>query len=103
MKLRFFNTVEAFCAAASRSHSVWGTNGCWWRGVRGGDVLLFVVSLALVNYVYEWRPTAVRSAMMRKALSNLNGEGWVDKVSIPGKPSTANAGEPSEGSEKKEV
>ncbi|KAK3673054.1 hypothetical protein LTR78_007165 [Recurvomyces mirabilis] len=52
----------------------------WWKGVRQGDVLLFVASLALLNVVYERRADAVRGAMVRKALSSFRGEGWVDRA-----------------------
>lgn len=52
----------------------------WWRGIRNGDVLVFVASLALVNYVYEVRPDAVQGAVLRKGMGVLRGEGWVDKV-----------------------
>ena len=52
----------------------------WWRGVEGGDVLVFVASLALLDVVYEARPRAVRGAALRKACGVLRGEGWVDRV-----------------------
>lgn len=52
----------------------------WWRGMRGGDVLLFVTSLALLNVVYEAQPAAVRGAVLRKGVSVMRGEGWVDKA-----------------------
>ncbi|KAK5118090.1 hypothetical protein LTR62_004136 [Meristemomyces frigidus] len=54
----------------------------WWKGVRQGDVLLFVASLALLNVVYERQPGAVRGAMVRKALSTVRGEGWDDKCAV---------------------
>ncbi|KAK0288845.1 hypothetical protein LTR91_013310 [Friedmanniomyces endolithicus] len=52
----------------------------WWRGVRGGDVMVFVGSLAVLNLVYEKDPAAVKGPMVRKALSSLRGEGWMDKL-----------------------
>ncbi|KAK0334487.1 hypothetical protein LTR91_007223 [Friedmanniomyces endolithicus] len=52
----------------------------WWRGVRGGDVMVFVASLAVLNLVYEKDPAAVKGPMVRKALSSLRGEGWMDKL-----------------------
>jgi len=52
----------------------------WWRGVRGGDVMVFVASLAVLNLVYEKDPAAVKGPMVRKALSSLRGEGWLDKL-----------------------
>lgn len=52
----------------------------WWRGVRNGDVLLFVISLATINYVYEAQPGAVQGAIIRKTLGMFRGEGWVDRA-----------------------
>lgn len=52
----------------------------WWRGVKNGDVMVFVASLALLNVVYEARPGAVKGGAVRKGVSMLRGEGWVDKV-----------------------
>ena len=37
----------------------------WWKGIRNGDVLLFVLSLAMVNYVYEGQPSAVQGGKVR--------------------------------------
>jgi hypothetical protein len=52
----------------------------WWRGVKNGDVLLFVGSLALLDFVYESNPAAVQSAILRKGLCVMRGEGWVDRA-----------------------
>ncbi|KAF2208119.1 hypothetical protein CERZMDRAFT_50003 [Cercospora zeae-maydis SCOH1-5] len=52
----------------------------WWRGVKNGDVLLFVASLAAINFVYEAQPGAVQGPMIRKALGVFRGEGWVDRA-----------------------
>jgi hypothetical protein len=42
-------------------NSLWkvGVKRGWWRGVKNGDVLLFVASLALVNVLYEVSPRSV--------------------------------------------
>jgi hypothetical protein len=53
----------------------------WWKGIKHGDVLLFIASLALVNYVYEVQPGAVKGSMIRQSLSVLQGQGLVDKAS----------------------
>ena len=52
----------------------------WWKGVKNGDVLLFVASLAAINYVYEAQPSAVQGAVIRKTLGMFRGEGWVDRA-----------------------
>lgn len=52
----------------------------WWKGLKHGDVLLFVASLAVVNFVYEKQPGAVQGGLIRKVVSLHRGEGWVDRV-----------------------
>lgn len=52
----------------------------WWRGIRNGDVLLFMASLALLDGVYQAKPDAVQGASIRKVMSVLRGEGWRDAV-----------------------
>jgi hypothetical protein len=65
--------------------SLWkvGAKRRWWRGVKNGDVLLFVVSLATVNALYEISPRSVNSGVARKGLGVLRGEGWVDRAVLP--------------------
>lgn len=65
--------------------SLWkvGVKRRWWKGVKNGDVLLFVVSLATVNALYEVSPRAVNSGVARKGLGVLRGEGWVDRAVVP--------------------
>lgn len=60
--------------------SLWkvGRKRGWWKGVRGGDVWVFVASLMVVNAVFERRPGSVRSKVLRKGLNGLRGEGWRD-------------------------
>ncbi|KAK3703705.1 hypothetical protein LTR37_014283 [Vermiconidia calcicola] len=60
----------------------------WWRGIRNGDVLLFVVSLALLGYVYEVQPGAVQGAMLRKGIGVMRGEGFVDRAAPQSKEGT---------------
>ena len=48
------------------------------RGLKNGDVLLFVGSLALLDFIYEARPDAVQGAMLRKGMGVLRGEGFKD-------------------------
>nr|POE78660.1 hypothetical protein CFP56_62911 [Quercus suber] len=64
--------------------SVWkvGRKRGWWKGLAGGDVLVFTGSLALLGAVYEAQPTAVRGPIVRKALGVLRGEGWVDRAAL---------------------
>ncbi|KAK4542615.1 hypothetical protein LTR36_006663 [Oleoguttula mirabilis] len=72
----------------------------WWRGVKNGDVMVFVASLALLNVVYEARPGAVEAGAVRKGVSMLRGEGWLDRVA--GKEATGEEAEATERSGKVE-
>lgn len=56
--------------------SLWkvGVKHGWWRGVQGGDVLLFVVGLALLNAVYELRERAVEDKSIKTMMKILRGE-----------------------------
>ncbi|KAJ4346099.1 hypothetical protein N0V95_005715 [Ascochyta clinopodiicola] len=65
--------------------SAWkvGVKRGWWKGVANGDVLLFVLSLATVNVLYEISPRSVSSGVARKGLGVLRGEGWVDRAALP--------------------
>lgn len=65
--------------------SLWkvGIKRGWWRGIKNGDVLLFVLSLATVNVLYEMSPRSVNSGVARKGLGVLRGEGWVDRATLP--------------------
>lgn len=45
-----------------------------WRGVRGGEVGLFVLGLAALGAVYEVDKEAVRGGLVRKAVGFLRGE-----------------------------
>jgi len=64
--------------------SLWkvGVKRGWWKGLRNGDVLLFVVSLAAVNGIYEVCPRAVNGGVVRKSLGMVRGEGWVDRAAV---------------------
>lgn len=67
--------------------SLWkvGVKHGWWRGVKNGDVLLFVASLAVIQGVYEVDPKAIDSGVIRKSLGMLRGDGWVDRAVVPAK------------------
>lgn len=81
---------NALYAARLSIDSFWkvGVKRGWWRGLKHGDVLLFVASLAVINSIYEKRPRAVAGPAVRKGLGVLNGEGWVDRVAVVKSPAT---------------
>jgi hypothetical protein len=58
--------------------SLWkvGVKRKWWKGIKNGDVLLFIVSLAVAGAVHDWKKKAVGSAgaMLIKGLRGGEGE-----------------------------
>ncbi|MCJ1285598.1 hypothetical protein MMC26_004939 [Xylographa opegraphella] len=64
--------------------SLWkvGVKRGWWKSGKNGDVWVFVASLMLLNAVYEVKPNAVTSGVVRKSLGMLRGEGWVDRARL---------------------
>jgi hypothetical protein len=73
---------EFMNGARASIDSLWkvGRKRGWWRGVRGGDVGLFVASLMVVNVVYERDAKSIRAGVMRRGVSSLRGEGLRDVV-----------------------
>jgi hypothetical protein len=73
---------EFLYSARTSLDSLWkvGRKRGWWRGVRGGDVGLFVASLMVVNVVYERDASALRSGVVRRGISSLRGQGLRDWV-----------------------
>jgi hypothetical protein len=57
-----------------------GVKRGWWKGIKNGDVLLFVASLAVMQSIYEVDPKAIDSPVIRKTLGMLRGDGWVDRA-----------------------
>lgn len=56
-----------------------------WKGWKGGDLFILVLSWALMNSILESRPNAVQDRGVRKALAWMNGEGFVDPVEAAAK------------------
>ncbi|KAF7508779.1 hypothetical protein GJ744_008656 [Endocarpon pusillum] len=56
--------------------SLWkvGVKHGWWKGIRGGDVVLFVASLALLNIVYELKAKVVDDRDMQLVMRVLRGD-----------------------------
>jgi hypothetical protein len=73
---------EFLYGARASLDSLWkvGRKRGWWRGIRGGDVGLFVASLMVVNVVYERDARALRSGSLRRGVSCFRGEGLRDWV-----------------------
>lgn len=56
--------------------SLWkvGVKHGWWKGVKGGDVVVFVLGLALTHAVYELQDKAVEDKGMKTILRLLRGD-----------------------------
>lgn len=63
--------------------STWkvGKNRGWWKGIKGGDLGIFVVGLMVINVIFENDASAVEGGLVRKGLGFLRGEGWSDRSS----------------------
>lgn len=56
--------------------SAWkvGVKRGFWKGIKGGEVGLFVLGLAALGAVYEVNKEAVRGGLVRKGVGFLKGE-----------------------------
>lgn len=74
-------------SARTSVDSLWkvGRKRGWWVGVRDGDVVVFMVGMAVVGGVYESVPEGVEGGYVRKGLGVLRGDGWVDRAGKLGK------------------
>lgn len=56
--------------------SLWkvGVKHGWWKGIQGGDILVFVIALAVLNVVYELRNKAVEDKGIRLLVRVLRGD-----------------------------
>ena len=56
--------------------SLWkvGVKHGWWKGIRGGDVVLFVAGLALLNIAYELKAKVVDDSDMQLVMKVLRGD-----------------------------
>lgn len=57
-----------------------------WKGRKGGELLLFVLSWALMGSILEANPNAVQGGGLRKGLAWLRGDGFADPVEVKRKP-----------------
>lgn len=72
-------SVFLYSARASVD-SLWkvGVKRRWWRAMKGGDVWVFVLALAITGAVYERDAKAIRESRVRKGLSWVRGGGFRD-------------------------
>ncbi|KAL9107694.1 MAG: hypothetical protein Q9227_007409 [Pyrenula ochraceoflavens] len=68
---------NALYMARLSADSLWkvGKKKGWWKGVRGGDVLVFVIGLGVLNAVTDYgREGSVDSGLVKRVMANLQGE-----------------------------
>ncbi|KAE8350398.1 hypothetical protein BDV28DRAFT_40024 [Aspergillus coremiiformis] len=56
-----------------------------WKGWRGGELFIIVLSWALMGSILESRPNAVQGRGVRKVLAWMKGDGFVDPVDVAAK------------------
>ncbi|KAJ5194127.1 hypothetical protein N7491_001462 [Penicillium cf. griseofulvum] len=76
------STFLWFFRAAVDSAYKTGVKRGLWKGRRSGELLLFVLSWALMGSILEANPEAVQGRGLRKALGWLRGDGFADPVDI---------------------
>lgn len=71
-------------SARTSVDSLWkvGVKRRWWRAMKGGDVWLFVVALAVTGVVYERDTRAIQESHFRKGFSWVRGEGFTDWAAV---------------------
>ncbi|KAI1798917.1 hypothetical protein F4811DRAFT_546729 [Daldinia bambusicola] len=67
-------------SARTSVDSLWkvGVKRRWWRAMKGGDVWVFVLALAITGAVYERDARAIRESRVRKGLSWVRGTEFRD-------------------------
>ncbi|OTA56654.1 hypothetical protein K449DRAFT_416344 [Hypoxylon sp. EC38] len=67
-------------SARTSVDSLWkvGVKRRWWRAMKGGDVWVFVLALAITGAVYERDARALRESHVRKGVSWVRGAGFRD-------------------------
>ncbi|KAF3065179.1 hypothetical protein GL218_00967 [Daldinia childiae] len=67
-------------SARASVDSLWkvGVKRRWWRAMKGGDVWVFVLALAITGAVYERDARAIRESRVRKGLSWIRGTEFTD-------------------------
>lgn len=68
--------VNSLYATRVSVDSLWkvGVKHGWWNGVKGGDLMVFVAGLALLNAVYELRDKAIGDKGMTTMVRVLRGD-----------------------------
>lgn len=56
----------------------------WWRGVKGGDLVVLVLGMAVLGGVFETDEGAIRDRVVRRLVNSLRGYGGVTEVKSRG-------------------
>ncbi|KAI0879977.1 uncharacterized protein GGS22DRAFT_176130 [Annulohypoxylon maeteangense] len=67
-------------SARTSVDSLWkvGVKRRWWRAMKGGDVWIFVLAIAITGAVYERDARAIRETHVKKGVSWARGSGFKD-------------------------
>ncbi|ORY63853.1 uncharacterized protein BCR38DRAFT_465968 [Pseudomassariella vexata] len=67
-------------SARTSVDSLWkvGVKRRWWRAMKGGDVWVFVLAIALTGIVYERDARAIKESSWRKGVGFVTGGDWRD-------------------------
>lgn len=87
------STFLYFFRAAVDSAWKAGVKRGLWKGWRGGELWVVVLSWALMGAILEARPSAVQGRGVRKALAWMKGDGFADPVDVLAKRKAKKAGQ----------
>lgn len=67
--------------------SLWkvGRKRGWWKGVKGGDLLVLVAGMAALGAVYDRDPKAVTDGVVRRVARGMRGDAGVDHTGGEGR------------------
>lgn len=57
----------------------------WWRGVKGGDLVVFVLGMAVLGGVSEIDEGAIRDGVVQRLVNSLRGYGGVTELKSRGR------------------
>jgi hypothetical protein len=68
--------MNALYATRLSVDSLWkvGVKHRWWKGIKGGDIMIFVAAMALLSVVHELRSEAVNDKGIKTVMKLLRGD-----------------------------
>lgn len=56
----------------------------WWRGVKGGDLVVLVLGMAIMGGLFETDEGAISDGMLRRLVKGLRGDGGQTEMKSKG-------------------